>query len=375
MNTFVSGFGTVTLSRYPSRPDDQLQASDAADAYLLAELHELGLPDNAAVLVVNDAFGALVTPIASAFRVTALNDSYLSRLAVQQNLAANSLPDSVQFVSDPAELPDVAYDAVLIRVPKTLSLLENQLIGLRTHVTPTSYVAAGAMIKHLPRAAGDLLEKYVGEVQASLALRKARLLRATPEDDLGPLPALPPVTYTVEDPPLELSNHAGIFARDHLDLGTRALLPYLPANLGSADVVDLGCGNGVLAIASALANPDARYTLIDESRAALESARINWDRHLPGRNVDIRAADGLADAARDSVDVVLCNPPFHQAHVIGDALAWRMFTQAQQAMRPTGSLYIVGNRHLAYHSKLKRFFRNVQQLGATDKFVVLRARR
>jgi 16S rRNA (guanine1207-N2)-methyltransferase len=33
-------------------------------------------------------------------------------------------------------------------------------------------VIAGAMIKHLPRAAGDLMEKYIGPVQASLARRK-----------------------------------------------------------------------------------------------------------------------------------------------------------------------------------------------------------
>jgi 16S rRNA (guanine1207-N2)-methyltransferase len=28
------------------------------------------------------------------------------------------------------------------------------------------------MIKHLPRAAGDLLERYIGPVQASLAVKR-----------------------------------------------------------------------------------------------------------------------------------------------------------------------------------------------------------
>jgi 16S rRNA (guanine1207-N2)-methyltransferase len=73
------------------------------------------------------------------------------------------------------------FDRVLIRVPKTLALLEEQLIRLQGQLAPGAQVIAGAMIKHLPRAAGDLLERYIGPVQASLAVKKARLLIATTE--------------------------------------------------------------------------------------------------------------------------------------------------------------------------------------------------
>src|SRR5690606_41310260 len=54
-------------------------------------------------------------------------------------------------------------------------------------------------------------------------------------------------------------------------------------------------------------------------------------------------------------------------------LAWRMFQQARRALVPGGELWIVGNRHLGYHVKLKRLFEQVEQVGATPKFVVLRA--
>jgi 16S rRNA (guanine1207-N2)-methyltransferase len=50
------------------------------------------------------------------------------------------------------------FDRVLVRVPKTLALLEEQLIRLQGHLAPGAQVIAGAMIKHLPRAAGDLME-------------------------------------------------------------------------------------------------------------------------------------------------------------------------------------------------------------------------
>jgi 16S rRNA (guanine1207-N2)-methyltransferase len=73
--------------------------------------------------------------------------------------------------------------------------------------------------------------------------------------------------------------------------------------------------------------------------------------------------------------VVLCNPPFHQQQVVGDFLAWRMFQQARSALVTGGALYIVGNRHLGYHTKLSRLFRGVEQVAATPKFVILKARK
>ena len=239
---------------------------------------------------------------------------------------------------------------------------------------PGTPVIAGAMVKHLPRAAGDLLERYIGPVQASLAVKKARLLSA--QVQAKPLFISPyPTRYHLDEPAIELLNHANVFCREGLDIGTRAFLPHLPKNLGAARVADLGCGNGVLAIASALNNPDAHYTLVDESFMAVQSARENWQAALGDRDVIVRADDGLAGQEPQSLDVVLCNPPFHQQQVVGDFLAWRMFHQAREALVVGGALYIVGNRHLGYHSKLAKLFRGVEQVAATPKFVILKARK
>ncbi|MBP3934117.1 MAG: methyltransferase, partial [Pseudomonas sp.] len=100
-----------------------------------------------------------------------------------------------------------------------------------------------------------------------------------------------------------------------------------------------------------------------------------WQAALGDREVTVRADDGLASQAPDSLDVVLCNPPFHQQQVVGDFLAWRMFQQAREALVVGGALYIVGNRHLGYHSKLAKLFRGVEQVAATPKFVILKARK
>lgn len=372
MPSLVSPFATLELDRQPPRRDDPLQAFDAADEYLLQQVAEHGLDPAARVLVLNDGFGALAASLAAHVRVTSSGDSHLAALALAANLARNGLAaDAVTFVPA-SEATSGPFDLVLLRVPKTLALLEEQLIRLHGQLAPGARVIAAGMLKHLPRAAGDLLERHIGPVQASLAVKKARLLFATPES--RPAVASPyPSRYRLDAPPLTLVNHANVFCREGLDIGTRAFLPHLPQGLGQARVADLGCGNGVLALACALANPEARFTLVDESYMAVQSARENWTAAFPERPAAILAADGLAEQPARSLDLILCNPPFHQQQVVGDFLAWRMFQQARAALSEQGELWLVGNRHLGYHVKLKRLFKRVEQIAATPKFVVLRA--
>ncbi|MGJ7547263.1 methyltransferase [Pseudomonas alloputida] len=374
MPLLTTPYAELDLIRQPDQANDPLQAFDAADEYLLEQLYAQGLDAGSRVLVLNDSFGALAASLADHLQVVSSGDSHLAHMALEKNLARNGkVFDSVPFVPA-SEHWQGPFDRVLVRVPKTLALLEEQLIRLQGHLAPGAQVIAGAMIKHLPRAAGDLMEKYIGPVQASLAQKKARLLTATVAD--RPVARSPyPTRYQLDTPALELVNHANVFCREGLDIGTRAFLPHLPRDLGNARVADLGCGNGVLAIASALANPDAHFTLVDESYMAVQSAQENWQAALVERPVTVMAGDGLAGVEKQSLDVVLCNPPFHQQQVVGDFLAWRMFQQAREALVVGGALYIVGNRHLGYHSKLARLFRGVEQVAATPKFVILKARK
>ncbi|MBP5122432.1 methyltransferase [Pseudomonas protegens] len=374
MPLLASPFAQLDLIRQPEQQNEPLQAFDAADEYLLNHLAEQQPTSDTRVLVLNDSFGALAASLLGKVQVCSSGDSYLGALALEKNLVRNGLPfDALRVVpaSEPLAGP---FDRVLIRVPKTLALLEEQLIRLQGQLAPGAQVVAAAMVKHLPRAAGDLLERYIGPVQASLAVKKARLLIATPQDK-QPVVSPYPTRYRLEQPAIELLNHANVFCREGLDIGTRAFLPHLPQNLGNARVADLGCGNGVLAIASALDNPQAHYTLVDESFMAVQSARENWQAVLGEREAEMCAGDGLAGQAAQSLEVVLCNPPFHQQQVVGDFLAWRMFQQAREALVVGGALYIVGNRHLGYHSKLARLFRGVEQVAATPKFVILKARK
>lgn len=375
MQSCDTAFGTVQLERYPATRNPTLQPFDAADLYLLQEASELAA-NAGPVLVVNDQFGALAVALAQGGRkVFSWSDSHLAEKALRGNLRRNGLDDTAVSFIDSQSRPPTALGLVLLRLPKSMSLLHSQLGLLANVLDVDTPILSGAMIKHLPPNAGDLIEQLVGPYQASLAWKKARLLRTKAAGARAELAEPATTRYLLEGTAIELENLPGVFSRERLDIGTRALLPAIPTNLGQSQVVDLGCGNGALGIQAALNNPDALVTFIDESYAAVASARMNFERAYPGRSANFIVADGLADSLQQQADLILCNPPFHQQQVVGDEIAVGMFEQSHAALRSGGDLMVVGNRHLGYHVKLKYIFGNVNQTAATPKFVVLKATR
>ncbi|MFB8366291.1 methyltransferase, partial [Streptomyces sp. NPDC055929] len=64
---------------------------------------------------------------------------------------------------------------------------------------------------------------------------------------------------------------------------------------------------------------------------------------------------------------------FHSHQATTDAPARRMFADARRVLRPGGELWVVGNRHLGYHVRLRRLFGSCEVVAGEPRFVVLRA--
>lgn len=93
------------------------------------------------VLILNDAFGALSCALAE-HKPYSIGDSYISELATRENLRLNGIDESsVKFLDSTADYPQQP-GVVLIKVPKTLALLEQQLRALRKVVTPDTRIIA-----------------------------------------------------------------------------------------------------------------------------------------------------------------------------------------------------------------------------------------
>jgi 16S rRNA (guanine1207-N2)-methyltransferase len=365
--------GEFVLRRNP--PDTSLRAWDAADEFLLKHVHDNQfLRANDRILLLNDSYGALALALAS-YSPYSWNDSYLAQQGLRDNLLANGYPLEQVTTNTSIDFPSLGIDSVLVKIPKTLAMLEFQLYALRDLLHQDSRIIAAGMARHIHSSTLELFESIIGPTTTTRAVKKSRLILTQRDHSLKEGQSNYPGSYELEvDRSYRIINHAGLFSRDRLDAGSRFLLENMAVGEQYQRIVDLGCGNGVLGLVAAALNPAATLLFCDESHMAIASASSNFNAAFKSsREAEFRVGDCLQGVDADSRELVLSNPPFHLQHSVGDAIAWQMFKDACRVLVSGGELRIVGNRHLGYHAKLKKLFGNCTVIATNKKFVILSA--
>jgi len=376
---FQTASADYQLQRFPLNKKETLRAWDAADEYLLQHLHDEDLlKDKSSILIINDDFGALSIAL-NDLNPWVMTDSYLSTQSIAINAESNNIDaDTITIANslDPFEdLIKGVVDVVLIKVPKSLAMLEDQLHRIRPVINDSTIIIAAAMTKHIHMSTMGLFEKIIGPTHTSLAHKKSRLIFCKVNTDLSveenPYPKSYALPYKLDDVDLVVKNHAAVFSQEKLDLGTRFFIENLPDSDQYPSILDLGCGNGVLGLMAAIKNPSAKIIFTDESYMAVDSSILNFVSVFDdSREAEFLQTDCLQGVEENSVSLILCNPPFHQNNAINDNVAWQMFSESLVALEEKGELWVVGNRHLAYHAKLKRLFGNCEIIASNKKFVV-----
>jgi len=363
------------LDRYPvGQVNRALVAWDSADEYLINYVNEHNLADKPNhLLIFNDNFGALAANFTQS-SVTTISDSLISKMGMKYNIEQNGL--SLENISQLNSLDNLPDDAtvVLYKIPKSKSLMIDQLISIKAKYTQKLIFIASDKAKDIHSSTLKLFEKYLGTTKTSLAVKKARLVFSQLDNKQifsSPFPTIWPLDNTA----FSISNHSGVYAREKLDIGARHFMKNLPDVKAGTLVIDLGCGNGVIGLSVLAQQPEALVTFVDESFMAIDSAKTNIKKNLPEQfeQCQFMVNDCLADVEPNSVDLILCNPPFHQQNATTDHIAWQMFRDSHRVLKKGGELRIIGNRQLGYHIKLKRLFGNEKLITSNEKFVTLSA--
>lgn len=390
-------FGSHRLRRWPLIDNDALQAWDASDELILIELaeqHSDKLRQLEAmgqrILIVNDAFGALSTCLNQYGRCS-WGDSKISQLAAKynnNNQTDNAIVDNhlqqknnLTFVNS-MSLPDHNYEFVLIKIPKTSALLEQQLLAIRNLVNKDCIIIAAGMSKHIHSSTMKLFTQCLGPTSSSRATKKARLIFCEPLSNQKEKSFIPPriFNYYCQEISNELISYANGFSKNNLDLGARILIDAFKKNEHprSQYLLDLGCGNGVLGIAAAKTiihknNSEMTVDFIDESFMAVAASRENFNRAIGDTaqcNARFYVEDGL-DNSDNQYDWIVCNPPFHRGNTIETNTAKKMFSQSFRHLNSKGQLWIVGNSHLHYERALQHVFSNHKVLFKNHRFAVI----
>lgn len=358
------------LRRAPDVEAPELVAVDATDRLLLDEAAAaLALCEPGEVAVVDDAYGALTlgaVALHGAADVRVAQDLLLGERALARNAARTGLTGTYRSLP----LAEVAAGArvVLVQAPKALDALREIAERVAAVAAPDVTVLVGGRVKHMTHAMNDVLGDSFADVSATLARQKSRVLVAR-----GPKPGPSSFPRRQEHPDLGLTvcAHGAAFAGTKIDVGTRTLLGTLDRMApDAATALDLGCGTAVLAVLLARARPSLDVLAADQSAAAVASARATAEANgLEDRVRVVRddAADSLPDA---SLDLVVCNPPFHVGAAVVTTAADRLFAAAARVLRPGGELWTVYNSALRYKPVLARVVGPTRVVEQTPKFTV-----
>jgi 16S rRNA (guanine1207-N2)-methyltransferase len=358
------------LRRDPDVEAPDLVAVDATDRLLLDEA--AGLLAACApgeVAVIDDSYGALTlgaVALHGAADVRVHQDLMVGELALARNAERTGLTGTCRSLPLGPELVTGAR-LVLVQAPKGLEALREIAEVVASAAAPDVTVLVGGRVKYMTHAMNDILGRSFGEVSATLARQKSRVLVAR---DPRPGPSSFPRRQEHPDLGLAVCAHGAAFAGTRIDIGTRALLASIDRMPTTGTALDLGSGTGVLAAALARSRPGMSVLAVDQSAAAVASASATASANgLADRIRVIR--DDAADSVPDgSVDLVVCNPPFHLGAAVVTSAADRLFAAAARVLRPGGQLWTVYNSTLRYKPVLSRLVGPTKVADATPKFTV-----
>lgn len=127
----------------------------------------------------------------------------------------------------------------------------------------------------------------------------------------------------------------GVWSWDRVNPGTAALLE-MPRFGSGENVLDLGCGTGVIGALAGLLAPQGHATLVDSNLVAATCARRTLEENGV-TNAEVRLGDGVEGLAPASFDLALCHLPR------GRDVQRELIRGGARVLRPGGRFYFVAS--------------------------------
>lgn len=337
--------------------------TDVFDTLLLAlETEAVPLPQDGPILVLNAEPGP-----------------WLSRLPKERLvLRTTSKPDhdaltAAGFAVLAPDTVDIPQAKLTIIVPPRQRDYARALYARALMAAPES----GYVLASLPNTlGGKTAEKTLADIAgdaASLSKHKCRAfwtMKHSALMDTGLAEA-----WIAEDAPREIEpglwSRPGLFSWDRVDPGSELLADSVPEHTKGIGA-DLGAGNGFLSreILGHCAGVE-RMDLYEAEFRAMGCIHGTMSEH-EGRYT-AQWADVLTRLPAKTYDFAVMNPPFHTGRADNSELGRAFIRAAAAALKPSGTLWLVANRHLPYEAELTSRFRGHEMLEDEGGYKIIRA--
>ena len=405
---WTTGFDHELLSRWPLTGSRERRAHDAADVLAVDTLcgwAATGRPVRR-VSVLHDRHGGMSLPLLAA--------GLDVRVGLDDASAVRSLSANLEHFRDtdgalPAgwgrlRIGGVGADMlagateVVLALPRSLDELWLTGARIARHADDDVLVLGAGRDKHMSPSMNEVLLRCFETVVPGRGRSKSRVLTVLrPRSEVHEPEPQHRVHRVAGIGELTLVGGRATFGGASLDPGSRLLaetlvqrraeLPHSGARPvrtesglqvhvpherpeGAPDVIDLGSGNGTLAIVAARLWPRAHVLATDQSADAAASSAASVAANNLEERVRVRQADALTGLPEASVLAVVLNPPFHDGAAVDPAVADRLIADAARVLVPSGRLWCVVNSHLRHRALLERVVGPTTQLARNATFTV-----
>ncbi len=372
---FKSTFGIFQLHR-DNMEDKTLRAWDSSDKYALdtfkSEYSSYFSREDLKITLFNDSFGALTCAFAN-YSLESVLDSFSIMETIKKNLDLNVPGEDTIIFSSTVDRFKQTPDFIFLKIPGSNNYLEYLLQKISSTFPAGIPVIGSGMTRNIHSSTVELFEYYLSGVSTTLARQKSRLVLG---ETRGPVKSITdyPVRFKVPEYSMELVNNANGFSYGKMDRGTAYFLDHFPRFRDQPEkIIDLGCGDGSLAIHAAEKWPESKILCTDDSYLAVESAKENFRINGHDGRAEFMVTDCLKGIDSSDSDLILCNPPFHEYHSVSIGTAGRMFRDAYRVLKSGGSLFVVKNKHLGYQAYIRKIFGECRTIAGDRKYEILKA--
>ena len=171
---------------------------------------------------------------------------------------------------------------------------------------------------------------------------------------------------------LKFKTDAGVFSYGKVDKGTKILVENVIVDKDD-DILDLGCGYGVIGIA--LADEVKSVTMADINRRAIKLAKENIKlNNLEGCDIRVVYSDLYENVRDREYDKIITNPPIRT----GKEVLHRIIKEGKGILKDNGEIWVViqtkqGAKSLAKY--MEEVFGNVETVTIKGGYRVLKSKK
>ena len=343
--------------------------NDAAFSLLINHLNSLPNESSGLWIVDENISAQQIAQIRPRSALQVLTNRYTTAQQLEQAGFSCHLSDF-----DFTAWPDNYFDGIFYRVSKEKPVVHHIINNANDKLKQDTVLHLCGFKNEGTKTYIDKAESYLGDRQCFERGKNAAMLASIVCHKLDN-PNIDDKNYSqsvcLASESIRLVSKPGVYGWNKIDKGSQFLIEQLPAVLKNrisppTRIADLGCGYGYLSVMAAQ-QIDATFYASDNNCAAVKVCRENFALNDLAGDVFL---DDAGSAIGEKVDLVLCNPPFHQGFETDGDLTVHFLQSAKSLLANEGSALFVVNSFIPIEKKSRGIFESVEVLANNNSFKV-----